>query len=183
MEDLSLHILDIVENAIHAGARSIKITIVEDLGRDLMMIMIEDDGKGMEGKFLEKAFDPFVTSRTTRRVGLGLPLFHQAARMAGGEARVESDPGRGTKVTATFQHSHIDRKPLGDIGQTLMTMIAGSPEIDFRYEHRKDGKQYILDTRSIKEVLEGIPINNPEVLSYLKEDLIKGLKRLMRDSE
>lgn len=183
MEDLSLHILDIVENAIQAGARSIKITIDEDLGQDLMRIVIEDDGKGMERKFLEKAFDPFVTTRTTRRVGLGLPLFHQAARMTGGEAKIESKPGRGTKVSATFQHSHIDRKPLGDMSQTLMTLIAGSPGLEFRYEHRRDGNQYELDTSRIKEALEGIPINNPEVLSFIKEDLTKGLQSLVRSSE
>lgn len=181
MEDLSLHILDIVENAIQAGASLIKIAIEEDLTKDRMRINIEDDGKGMEKKFLEKAFDPFVTSRTTRRVGLGLPLFHQAAKMSGGEVGVESEPGVGTKVSAVFQHSHIDRKPLGDMGQTLMTLIAGRPEIEIRYEHRRDDREYVLDTREIREVLQGVPINNPEVLSFIKEDIAKGLRSLMRD--
>lgn len=178
MEDLSLHILDIAENAIQAGARSIKITIEEDLRSDLMKIVIEDNGKGMGAEFLEKAFDPFVTTRTTRRVGLGLPLLHQAARMAGGEASIESELGRGTKVNVSFQHSHIDRKPLGDMAQTIITLIAGRPELEFRYEHRKDDNEYILDTRGIKEVLEGVPINNPEVLNFIKEDLNKGLRTL-----
>jgi len=149
VDDLSLHILDIVENSIDAGAQNVEIRIREDTEQDLLKIEITDDGKGMDASTLEKALDPFFTTRKVRKVGLGLSLFREAARMANGDLAIESVKGEGTTVRATFQHSHIDRKPLGDMAKTLLILIIGHPEIRFRYEHWKNGQSGELDTQHL----------------------------------
>lgn len=146
MQDLSLHILDIAENSIRAGAKAVEIRIKEDLKRDYLEIEIQDDGYGMEPSLLEKAIDPFFTTKSVRKVGLGLSLFKEAARIAGGDLVLHSEPGQGTKVKATFQHSHIDRKPLGDMAKTLITLIIGNREVHFQYFHRKDGRECWVDS-------------------------------------
>jgi signal transduction histidine kinase len=147
MEDLSLHILDIAENSITASAKMIGIRIIEDHAGDLLTIEIEDDGKGMDEQSLQKAIDPFFTTRTTRKVGLGLSLLAQATRESDGKIELSSEPGKGTTVKAVFRLSHLDRKPIGDINETIRTLVAGHPEIDFIYEHQKDNSTYRFDTR------------------------------------
>ena len=154
MEDLSLHILDIVENSIRAKASRIEIEVVEDIGKDLLTIEIKDNGQGIDEETIKKVLDPFYTTRTTRKVGLGLPLLSQAAKESGGDVEIESKVGRGTRVKATFVYSHIDRKPLGNIETTLTTLIAGNPEVDFIYEHKKDELEYRLDTKEIRARIE-----------------------------
>jgi len=138
MEDLSLHILDVAENGITAGAGLVRITIEEDTEQDRLTLVIEDNGRGMEPDFLAKVLDPFVTTRTTRKVGMGLSLLQQAAAEADGDLKVESSPGRGTSVKVAMRHSHIDRKPLGDMAATMITLIEGNPDVDFFYIHKKD---------------------------------------------
>jgi signal transduction histidine kinase len=150
VEDLSLHILDIVENSIRAKASRIEIRVVEDTVKDLLTIEIKDNGQGIDEKTIKKVLDPFFTTRTTRKVGLGLPLLSQAARESGGDIEIESKVGRGTRVKATFGYSHIDRKPLGNMEVTLKTLITGNPEVDFIYEHKKDESEFRLDTREIR---------------------------------
>jgi hypothetical protein len=150
MQDLSLHILDVVENSLAASASRIKILIAEDTPGDLLSLEITDNGKGMEAEARERALDPFYTSRSTRRVGLGLPLLAQAARESGGTLEITSQPGRGTTVKATFQLSHPDRKPLGDIAETLRTILAGRPELDLRFEYTRDSK-VLAELRSSPE--------------------------------
>jgi anti-sigma regulatory factor (Ser/Thr protein kinase) len=150
MEDLALHILDIVENSIAASAKRIELLVVEDKESDVLLIEIKDDGKGMDKETREKALDPFFTTRTTRRVGLGIPLLAQAARESDGRIEIESQPGEGTTITAFFRHSHPDRKPLGDLLETIRTIVAGRPETDFKYEHRLDDSIYRIDTRDMK---------------------------------
>jgi len=147
MEDLSLHILDIAENSIGASAKRIEIRIDEDPAKDLLTIEINDDGKGMDGQTLEKVLDPFFTTRKTRRVGLGLSLLAQAARQSDGRIELDSGPGKGTTVRASFRLSHPDCKPVGDIYETVRTLVAGHPEIDFLFEHKKDNSIYRFDTR------------------------------------
>jgi len=178
MEDLSLHILDVAENGIGAGADLIEISVEEDLKRDRLTIVIRDNGRGMEKEFLERVLDPFVTTRTTRKVGLGLSLLQQSAEEAGGRLTIDSTPGEGTTVKAFMSHSHIDRKPMGDMADTVVTLIEGNPNIDFIYAHRKDGKEYGLDTREIRSELEEIPLNNPEVIRLIRGDLAEGLEEL-----
>lgn len=146
MEDLSLHILDIVENSLSASAKTIEIRIEEDTENDLLVIEIADDGKGMDEETRKKALNPFFTTRTTRRVGLGLPLLAQAARECDGELQLTSEPGKGTRVRAVFRHSHPDRQPLGDIYETIRTIVIGRPEIDLRFEYRKGDSIYRFDT-------------------------------------
>ncbi len=147
MEDLSLHILDIVENSIAALARRIEIRIDEDQAKDLVTIEIKDDGNGMDEQTLKKALDPFFTTRKTRRVGLGLSLLAQAAKDSEGTFDLSSWPGKGTTVNATFRLSHPDCKPMGDIGQTMHVLVVAHPGIDFLYEYKKDNSTYCFDTR------------------------------------
>ena len=178
MEDLSLHILDVVENSITAGANRIEIRILEDLKSDIFSVEIKDNGKGMKEDILKNVTDPFCTTRTTRRVGLGLSFLSQSAKEAEGDLTVTSKEGEGTVIIAYFKHSHIDRKPLGNIVDTLITLIVGNPDIDFLYEHRRNGNTYSLDTKEIKAEIEGIPIHSSEVIKIIKEDIQRGLKAI-----
>jgi len=147
MEDLSLHILDIAENSICASAKRIEIRIDEDQAKDMLTIEIKDDGKGMDEQTLQKSLDPFFTTRKTRRVGLGLSLLAQAARDSDGGIELNSGSGKGTTVKATFRFSHPDRRPIGDILETMRTLVAGYPEVAFLYEHNRNGSVYRFDTR------------------------------------
>jgi len=147
MEDLSLHILDIAENSISASAKRIEIRINENQAKDLLTIEIKDDGKGMDEQTLQKVLDPFFTTRKTRKVGLGLSLLAQAARESDGKIELSSAPGKGTTVKAVFCLSHLDCKPIGDIHETIRTLLAGHPGIDFLYEHKKNNSLYCFDTR------------------------------------
>lgn len=180
MQDLSLHILDIAENSIAAQAKMIQILIGESAPDDRLTLEIIDDGKGMDEQTLKKALDPFFTTKKTRRFGFGLSLLSEAARMANGKFSVDSAPGKGTRIKAIFQASHIDKKPLGDIPQTLITLIMGYPEVDIMYIHRINDSEYSLDTREIKAQLNGLPINSPEVLKLVKKHLKEGISSLRR---
>lgn len=142
-----MHILDIAENSISASAKRIEIRIDEDETNDLLTIEIKDDGKGMDEQTLQKVLDPFFTTRTTRRVGLGLSLLAQATRESDGTIELDSKPGVGTTIKANFRFSHLDRKPMGDIDETIRTLVVGHPGIDFLYEHKKKDSIYHFDTR------------------------------------
>jgi DNA mismatch repair ATPase MutL len=146
MEDLSLHILDIVENSVRAGAKEVEIIIRENLAADLLEIEIQDDGAGMDTATLERALDPFFTTKSVRKVGLGLSLIRESARQAGGDLVVTSRPKEGTRIQATFQYSHIDRKPLGDVARTLRTLMIANPDIRYRYIHHKNDEVHRFDS-------------------------------------
>jgi len=178
LEDLSLHILDIVENAIAAKAKKIGISIIEEPKRDQLVIEIKDDGMGMDQEVSQKATDPFFTTRSSRRVGLGLSLMAQAAQEAGGMLRIESELGKGTKVTATFQYRHIDRKPLGSMVETMTTLLLGNPELEISYIHQKDGKSYELSSQMLKERFKNQSLTHPEVIQWLKRRLREGLAQI-----
>jgi anti-sigma regulatory factor (Ser/Thr protein kinase) len=171
MEDLSLHVLDIAENSIAAGAQHVEIRVRESQQDDLLSIEIIDDGRGMSEDMLPKVTDPFFTTRTTRRVGLGLPLFEQAAKRAGGKFEVASIPGAGTKVTGVFQYSHVDRQPLGDMNETLLALAVGNPQIEFSYLYRSDDSQVAFSTKEIKAQLGDIPISSPQGISAVRKSL------------
>lgn len=177
MEDLSLHILDIAENSIEAGAKRIEIMVKEDTENDLLTMEIKDDGEGIDEEMIKIVTDPFFTTKTVRKVGLGLPLLRQAANECDGHFSLSSEEGKGTTLEVSFRRSHIDRKPLGDIGATIMVLIAGNPQIDFIFEYKKDDYIYRLDTGGIKGELTGIPINSPDVLKLIRDDIDKGLKK------
>jgi anti-sigma regulatory factor (Ser/Thr protein kinase) len=171
VEELSLHILDLVENCISAGAKCVEIRVRENWQEDLLLIEITDDGSGMSEGVLKTARDPFFTTRTTRRVGLGLPLFEQAARMAGGEVEIESRPGAGTKVTGVFKYRHLDRQPLGDIAGTLLSLVVGNPQTEFVYFHQTDEGEISFSSREVKAHLGGKPINSPEGIAGVRKSL------------
>ncbi len=178
MQDLSLHVLDVAENGIKAGADLVRIRIEENPEEDCLMMTISDNGKGMEPEFLAKVLDPFVTTRTTRKVGLGLSLLQQTAEEADGSLKVDSTLGKGTRVDVTMKYGHIDRKPMGEMAETMITLIQGNPSVDFAYDHIKNGKKYSLNTAEIRQELEEIPLNNPEVINLVKGDLVEGLEEI-----
>jgi K+-sensing histidine kinase KdpD len=169
VEDLSLHILDIAENAVEAGATRIEIAVSEDSLRDLLVIAVSDNGRGMDPATLRRVLDPFLTTRTTRRVGLGLPLLRESARSANGDLTIHSTPHRGTTVTASFQLSHIDRRPLGDIAQTITTLVAARPQMELLYRHNRDSRSVALTTEEIRRHIDGAAMSNPEVLTFIRE--------------
>ena len=179
MEDLSLHILDIAENSVAAKADKIEIRITEDKKKDLLSVEVIDNGLGMGKETLKKALDPFYTSKTVRRFGFGLSLLSEAAKAANGHFSIQSKKGEGTRIKADFQHSHIDRQPMGDIGQSILTLIIGNPEIDFLFEHKRNDHTYCLDTRKIRTQLKGMPINSLAGIKIIRENLKKIQKSTM----
>lgn len=183
MKDLSLHMLDIMENSIEAQAEQIEVRIDENPDGDLLTLEIADNGKGMDARTLQNATDPFFTTRKVRSVGLGLSLLSEAAKATGGKLTVESAPGKGTRLKATFQRSHIDMKPLGDIQQTLLILIGAHPDIELYYSHTIAGKTFTFDTREIRNRLGEVPISSPEVLRRIGEHIREGLDELERHTK
>ncbi|TKG96005.1 ATP-binding protein [Puteibacter caeruleilacunae] len=171
MKELALHILDIAQNSIKAEADLVEIKITEDKVKDIYQIEIIDDGKGMDNETLQKSIDPFFTSRTTRKVGLGLSMFKQNAEQTGGNFQISSEPGKGCYVNATFGHKHFDRPVLGDIAGTVLILAISSPETEFKYTHQTADGLYEFDTREVKQELEGVPLQHPDIKKYL-EDMI-----------
>lgn len=178
MKELSLHILDLAENSAAADAKKITISVDENTAENSIEIKIKDDGKGVSAEMLNKMIDPFVTTRTTRRVGMGLSLFKAAAERCEGAFFVSSELGKGTVVTASFQLNHIDRAPVGDMASTIISLIAGYPEIDIVYTHMYDGNEFVFDTCEIRVELEEIPLNEPTVLQHLKHAINNELNNL-----
>jgi hypothetical protein len=178
MLELSLHILDIVQNSLAAQASQVEIRIREDLGKDLLTLEVEDNGRGMSPELTQRVTDPFCTSRTTREVGLGLSLLKLAAERCGGRLEVRSQEGKGTKISATFGLDHFDRAPLGDMGETLAVLICGNPEVNFLYEHGVDGQNYRLATREMREILGPVSLDEPSVHDFIRQDVQQGLKKI-----
>ncbi len=178
MTEISLHILDIAENSVKAGAKNIGIDITEDINADVFKVVITDDGSGMDEEFLKDVTNPFKTTRTTRKVGMGLSLFKTAAEITGGSFDITSKLGEGTQVTAEFVHSSIDRQPLGDIASTITTLIGSDESIDYIYTHTYNGEKFEFDTAMVKEVMQGVSLNTPEVLNWIDEYINEGLKSI-----
>lgn len=178
MKELSLNILDIAKNSVKANADLIEIIIDENIIDNILTIVISDDGCGMSSEFLSSVRDPFTTTRTTRKVGMGIPLFELAANQAGGTLDISSELGKGTCVTATFLYDSIDRAPIGDIIGTIITLVSGNPEIDFRYIHRINGAEFEFDTKKIKEILGDVPIDSADVLSWIMDYIAEGLDEI-----
>jgi len=176
--ELSLHILDIAENSIAAGAEVVAIRIEEDQKKDIFTIEIEDDGKGMDEQMKKQALDPFVTTKPRKKVGLGLSLLAEAARKTGGNMEIHSRLDEGTRIVATFGFSHLDRQPLGDMVETMVLLIVGNPNVEFVYQHTRDGKLFSMDTRDIQKYLGDIPRSTPDVLDFIREHLLTGLQEI-----
>ncbi len=173
MPEISLNILDIAENSTRAGASFVQLIVDADERADKLTVIIADNGCGMTKEQVSCVTDPFFTSRTTRKVGLGVPFFKYAAESTGGSFQIESEPGKGTTVTAVFVLSHIDRMPLGDITSTVHTLILYHPDTEFLYRYRYNGAEFTLDTRAFRQVLGDVPFDTPEVSQYIKEYLIE----------
>lgn len=178
MKELSLHILDIAKNSVKAKAGLITITVNEDEEKNRLIIEILDNGCGMSKEFLKTVKDPFSTTRTTRKVGMGISLFEAAAQQCGGGLEISSELGKGTKVIAHFELNSIDRAPLGDMAGTMTTLISGSPEIDFVYKHIKNGKEFVMNTADIKAVLGDVPLDLPEVVMWIDGYIREGLSEI-----
>ncbi|NLP26938.1 MAG: ATP-binding protein [Clostridiales bacterium] len=171
MTEISLNILDVAQNSISAGAKLIEITIIADTKNDILITEIKDNGCGMDKDKLENVINPFFTTRTTRRVGLGIPFYKLAAENTGGSFKIVSQVGIGTTVTATFGLSHIDCMPLGDINSTIHTLVTLNSHIDFFYMYKIDEKSFTLDTREFREILGDISFNSPDVSVYIYDYL------------
>ena len=171
MKELALHVLDIAKNSVAAGAKKIAISIEKNTEADSLCITVTDDGCGMDEDFAARALDPFTTTRTTRKVGMGLPLFRQAAEDTGGSLNLYSQKGTGTVVSARFGLSHIDRAPAGDMAGTICTLVQGNPEIRFIYTVRSDGEDFTFDTADVQAQLGDVPVDTPEVLAWIRDYL------------
>ncbi len=178
MKDLSLHILDILQNSISAEASLIQLHIEEDLSKDKYLIRFIDNGKGMNDEMLAKVADPFTTTRTTRKVGLGLPLIKQNAERTGGYVSIRSKTGKGTEVEVLFKPQNIDMLPTGDLAGTISLTFTSHPEIEFIYTHTTPTGQFELNTKEIKKTLGTVPINTPQVVLFIKELIEENLKEI-----
>jgi hypothetical protein len=185
--------LDIAENSVAAGARAVQISVEEDVQNDRLKAVVQDDGRGMDEQLLARVTDPFVTSRTTRKVGLGIPLLKAAAEACQGSMRIISTPappsvpptggeagGWGTRLEVEFQRSHIDRMPLGDVAGTLLTLVIAYPKIHWTLHYRAGDAEFTFDDEPIKKELEGIPLTEPAVLAFIRELLEEGIGRVQR---
>lgn len=173
MQELSLNVLDIAQNSIRADASLVEILISRSVKENQMIISIRDNGCGMTKEQVEKVENPFFTTRTTRSIGLGVPFFKMSAEMTGGSFRIESEVGQGTTVTATYVLDHIDLMPLGDMASTMVTLISMNTQIDFVYSYRSDQGEFCLDTREIKEILAGVPLDSPEVVTFIRDYVLE----------
>ncbi|MCG8471980.1 MAG: ATP-binding protein [Desulfobacterales bacterium] len=178
MKEISLHILDVVENGIAAGGDLITILVEEAPERNILTLEVSDNGRGVSQEVQAHITDPFYTTRTTRKVGMGLSLLKAAAERCGGGFSFSSREKSGSTVVCSFLYNHIDRAPLGDMPQTFVALLAGYPDVDFNYRHTISGKTFEMKTRDIRHELEGIALNEPSVLSYLKSAIREGLDGL-----
>lgn len=178
MRELSLNVLDIAQNSISANATLIEIELKESTEKNELLIGIYDNGKGMTNDQLMTVRDPFFTTRTTRKVGMGIPLFKMAAEMTGGHLEIESEVGVGTKVKALFKTDHLDFVPIGDMTSTMVMLITMNEHIDFLYTRSLDEKSFTLDTGDLKEILGGVPFSEPSISAWLKDYIDQNTKEL-----
>lgn len=178
MREIALHLLDIAENSVAANATQVEILVDEDLRNDRLKMVVQDNGKGMDEELLARIADPFVTSRTTRNVGLGIPLFKAAAEACNGYLKIDSNLGQGTRLEAEFQHSHIDRMPLGDLAGTMLHLVIGHPEVHWLFHYQVGDNVFTFDDGPIKEELEGVSLTEPVILTFLREMLEEGVARV-----
>ncbi len=181
MRELSLHILDIAQNSIKAEAECLRIVVIEDLASDKLTIKIKDDGTGMDLDVIQNSWLVVATpyKKFTRKVGLGIPLFKTSAEQCDGYFEIKSNLGAGTEIIAVFKHSHIDRVPLGNMPDTIVTIINGCDNMDLVYTHTFNGLTFTLNTKEIKKLLDGVPISNLDVISWLREYITEGLGEIM----
>ena len=178
MKELSLNILDIAQNSVKAGATQIEICVTESVLKNLVSISVADNGCGMSQEFLNSVTDPFVTTRTTRKVGLGIPLLRQQSLDTNGKFEITSKLGEGTVVYADFCLDHLDRAPIGDVASSVITLISSNPAICYIYKHVTDNGEFVLNTNDVKAQIDDIPIDQPEILMWLSDYLNENLNSI-----
>jgi hypothetical protein len=189
MREIALHLLDVAENSVTANAKNITLTVCEDLQGDRLTVSVVDDGKGMSAEMVASVVDPFVTSRTTRKVGLGIPFFKAAAEACNGSLIINSEIGKGTRLDVEFQHSHIDRMPLGDLSSTMLTLFVAYPQIHWLFDYAvipasgKPEEKFVFDTQPVMAELGDISLTEPAVLAFLREYIESGIDRVRFASE
>lgn len=183
MRELSLNVLDIAQNSVSAAATLIELVVCENRQTHDLMLGIYDNGKGMTQEQLDAVRDPFFTTRTTRKVGMGVPLFKMAAEMTGGSLTIESEVGVGTKVRAFFKTDHVDFTPLGDMTDTVVMLITMNLHIDFVYRYQVDEEVFVLDTRQLKEILGDVPLNDPGIAHWIKDYINENTAKLTEVQE
>ncbi|MDR1530725.1 MAG: ATP-binding protein [Clostridiales bacterium] len=183
MRELSMHIMDITQNSVRADARNVEVRVCEDLRANKLSFSVSDDGCGMSPELVEKVRDPFTTSRTTRKVGLGIPMLEQTCLQCGGFLEISSQVGLGTAIKAQMDYDNIDRPPLGDMANTIHVLAIMNPDINLKYIHQYisasgQGREYCLDMAEVKEVLDGLPLDEPSVMEWIKGNIEEGLNGL-----
>ncbi len=180
MRELSLNILDIAQNSIVAGATLTEIVVNENTKEKTLLIGIYDNGCGMTEEQVKNVIDPFFTTRTTRKVGMGIPLFKMAAEQTGGSFKIDSQKGVGTKIEALFKTDSIDFTPLGDIASTIVTIVSMNNDKEFLYRRIVDDKEFVFSTVEIKKILEGVPLSEPSVMSWIEQYLNEQHNELLK---
>lgn len=178
MRELALHLMDIAENSVAAQAKTVHLEVEEETSADRLWMCVRDDGRGMDAEMVRRVVDPFVTSRTTRKVGLGIPLLKAAAEACNGFLEIQSQPGVGTELQVQFQRSHIDRMPLGDIAATMIALLVAHPEIHWIFRYKVDGAEFLFDDAPVKEVLGDMPLTEPDILAYLRDSIESGVREV-----
>ena len=181
MREIALHLLDIAENSVAAESNSISIEVHEDLINDQLTACVIDNGRGMDAETAQHVQDPFYTTRTTRNVGLGIPLLKLAAEQAEGSFSLGSEPGKGTRVKAEFRHSNIDRMPLGDLASTFLTVLISHPQIDWTFKYQvtdKDSqsRDFVFESAELKSELQDVSLTEPEILAFVRGMLEEGIE-------
>ena len=171
MRELADNIMDIAQNSIRANASLVEIDIEVSREKDLISFKFIDNGCGMSEELVKTVAQPFTTTRTTRKVGLGLPLLSQTASMTGGEFKIESEVGKGTTVSVSFGLSHLDRPPMGDVAGAFFSLVLMNPDTDFLFVYDFDGKNFTFDTREVRAVVDPLPLDNPEIAAWIKENI------------
>ena len=179
MRELSLNVLDVAQNSVSANASLVEIELIENTHKNELLIGIYDNGKGMTPEQVENVRDPFFTTRTTRKVGMGIPLFKFAAEMTGGKFEIESEVGIGTKVRAYFKTDHLDFTPIGDMTSTIISLVTMNLHMDFLYRRKVDDKEFAVDTRQLKEILGDVPLNEPSIASWITQYINENTKQLL----
>ena len=183
MRELSLNVMDVAQNSVRANAGLVTITVTESDKSDSLTLSIADDGCGMTEEQVSQVIDPFFTTRTTRKVGLGVPLFKLSAEQTGGSFDIKSELGKGTVTTASYVKSHVDMTPLGDINSTVSILIRCNPDIDFVFTRTTDKGSFTLDTRELRVVLEGVPLDTPDVLEWIEQYLKENTENIYGGAE
>ena len=178
MKDLSLYMLDQTQNYIRAGATRMIIEVDAQPETDKLSFSLEDNGSGMDEATVERVQNPFYTTRTTRKVGLGIPLFKEGAEQAGGEFSLWSKLGVGTVIKGSYRLSHLDRPPMGDLAGSVLTLVMANPELDFSVTFRWGEEAFLFDTVQIRQELDGVPLDIPEVQAWMKEYIYEGVNAL-----